>query len=72
MPYLLVLKIVQRKPVAHADDNADVLKKRLEVYHESTAPILPYYGEKGNMSVVDGMQSIESVSEAIDEILGSQ
>lgn len=57
---------------ARSDDNAEVLKKRLEVYHASTAPILPYYGEKGNMSVVDGMQSIENVSAAIDEILGSQ
>ena len=57
---------------ARSDDNAEVLKKRLEVYHESTAPILPYYGNKGTMSVVDGMQSIESVSSAIDEILGGQ
>ena len=57
---------------ARSDDNAEVLKKRLKVYHESTAPILPYYSEKGNISVVDGMLSIESVSEAIDEILGSQ
>ena len=57
---------------ARSDDNAEVLKKRLEVYHESTAPILPYYGDKGAMSVVDGMQSIESVSSAIDEIQGGQ
>lgn len=54
---------------ARSDDNVDVLKKRLEVYHESTAPILPYYGGKGRMSVVDGMQSIDSVSVAINEIL---
>ena len=57
---------------ARSDDNAEVLKKRLLVYHASTAPILPYYGGKGTMSVVDGMQSIESVSNAIDEILGGQ
>ena len=53
-----------------SDDNADTLRKRLEVYHESTAPILPYYESRGNMSVVDGMQSIEVVSEAIGEIIG--
>jgi adenylate kinase len=28
---------------ARADDNAETLKKRLEVYHDQTAPILPYY-----------------------------
>jgi adenylate kinase len=58
--------------VARSDDNAEVLAKRLKVYHDNTAPILPYYREYGNMSVVDGMQSIETVSSAIGEILGGQ
>ncbi|XDZ66437.1 adenylate kinase [Alphaproteobacteria bacterium LSUCC0684] len=57
---------------ARSDDSAEVLAKRLKVYHESTAPILPYYREYGNMSVVDGMQPIERVASAIGEILGGQ
>ena len=57
---------------ARSDDTAEVLEKRLKVYHESTAPILPYYRGKGNMSVVDGMMSIADVSLAIKEILGGQ
>lgn len=57
---------------ARADDNAAVLAKRLKVYHESTAPILPYYGDRGMVKVVDGMQPIETVAAEIDEILGSQ
>jgi adenylate kinase len=44
----------------------------LKVYHDSTAPILPYYRGKGNMSVVDGMMAIADVSSAIKEILGGQ
>ncbi len=57
---------------ARADDNAEVLKKRLAVYHELTAPILPYYGDRGMVKVVDGMQPIETVASRIDEILGGQ
>jgi adenylate kinase len=57
---------------ARSDDNPEVLAKRLKVYHDNTAPILPYYREYGNMSVVDGMQSIETVASAIGEILGGQ
>jgi adenylate kinase len=57
---------------ARSDDTAEVLEKRLKVYHDSTAPILPYYRGKGNMSVVDGMMSIADVSSAIKEILGGQ
>ena len=57
---------------ARADDNAEVLKKRLAVYHELTAPILPYYGDRGMVQVVDGMQTIETVASRIDGILGGQ
>jgi adenylate kinase len=57
---------------ARSDDTAEVLEKRLKVYHDSTAPILPYYRGKGNMSVVDGMMAIADVSSAIKEILWGQ
>ena len=57
---------------ARSDDTAEVLEKRLKVYHDSTAPILPYYRGKGNMSVVDGMMAIADVSSAIKGILGGQ
>ena len=32
---------------ARRDDNAATLRRRLAVYHERTAPLLPYYAEKG-------------------------
>ena len=47
---------------ARADDNADALKKRLEVYREQTAPILPYYESQAVLRQVDGMAPIEDVS----------
>ena len=55
---------------SRADDNAETLRKRLAVYHENTAPLLPYYDGKGLLKTVDGMDSIEEVGQAIDEILG--
>ena len=55
---------------ARADDNAEVLKKRLAVYHEQTAPILPYYRRKGVLKVVDGMQDITGVARQIDALIG--
>lgn len=54
---------------ARSDDTAEVLAKRLDVHRQNTAPILPYYEARGNMSVVDGMMSIDDVAAAIDEIL---
>jgi adenylate kinase len=55
---------------SRADDNAETLRKRLAVYHENTAPLLPYYNERGLMRTVDGMASIDEVAQAIDSILG--
>lgn len=54
-----------------SDDNAETLKKRLAVYHEQTAPLLPYYEAHGKLKVVDGMLSIDEVSEAIRKVLDS-
>ena len=55
---------------SRADDNAETLRKRLAVYHENTAPLLPYYDGKGLLKSVDGMNSIDEVGQAIDGILG--
>jgi adenylate kinase len=55
---------------ARADDNAETLKKRLAVYHEQTAPILPYYRRKGVLKAVDGMQDIAGVARQIDALIG--
>lgn len=51
------------------DDNAETLKHRLDVYHEQTAPILPYYDSRGMLKKVDGMQSIDDVSKQIEAII---
>jgi adenylate kinase len=54
---------------ARADDDPDVLKKRLAVYRELTAPVAEYYRQKGFHRGVDGMQEIPVVSAQIDAIL---
>lgn len=54
---------------ARADDNAEILRNRLVVYREQTAPIIPYYQEKGALKTVDGMASVEIVAASIAAIL---
>lgn len=51
------------------DDNPETFKDRLVVYNRQTAPLLPYYADKGLLAEIDGMGSIESVSTAIDAAL---
>jgi len=51
---------------ARSDDNEEVLKKRLSVYHKSTEMIKPYYLEKNKLVKIDGMRTIEQVSVDIE------
>lgn len=56
---------------ARSDDNAEVLAARLKVYHDNTAPVLPYYGDKGQLVTIDGMQPVEEVNKQIEACLNS-
>ena len=51
---------------ARSDDNEKVLKNRLNIYHESTEMIKPYYLEQKKLIKIDGMRSIEQVSSDIE------
>lgn len=54
------------------DDNATTVSKRLESYHNMTAPLLPYYESKGVLKGVDGMADIEEVSRQLAALLGNR
>ncbi len=60
---------VRESKDARSDDNAEVLKNRLNVYHQSTEMIKPYYLEKNKLVQIDGMGSIEEVSNDIESHL---
>ena len=47
------------------DDNAEAMLTRLQVYYKETSPLIGYYHAKGLLRTVDGMGSIEAVSEEI-------
>jgi len=55
---------------SRADDNAEILKKRLANYHRDTAPLVEYYGARGKLETIDGSQAIDEVSAAIGSVLG--
>jgi adenylate kinase len=51
--------------VRRPDDNAETVRSRLQAYHEQTAPLLPYYRDKGLLITVDGMAEMDQVTEEI-------
>ena len=51
--------------IKRRDDEEEVIKNRLVVYQQSTAPVLDYYKDKSEIIVIDGIQEIEKVTEDI-------
>jgi adenylate kinase len=48
-----------------SDDNPEVFKTRLDVYRAQTAPVTEYYRSQGLLNTVDGLQSIDVVTEKL-------
>ncbi|UYY77157.1 adenylate kinase [Sphingomonas sp. R1] len=54
------------------DDNAETVRTRMAEYRAKTAPILPFYEEKGLVRRVDGMADIDEVTRQIAAVLDGQ
>ncbi|MBI2866774.1 MAG: adenylate kinase [Chloroflexi bacterium] len=51
------------------DDKEVTVRRRLNVYHEQTAPLVDYYRKQGKLVEVDGTGQVEQVTQAIAAIL---
>ena len=59
------------KLILRDDDKPETVKKRLDVYHAQTQPLIDYYTSKNVLKSVDGTQDMEDVFQAIVDILGA-
>jgi adenylate kinase len=51
--------------VRRQDDTPETVRARLKAYHDQTAPLLPYYRDKGLLVTVDGMAEIDRVTDEL-------
>ena len=64
-----ILKRAKESEEKRDDDNSVIVKKRLEVYNKETKPIVDFYSSKYNLNKIDGMQSIQEVSNTIENLI---
>ena len=57
--------------VLRDDDKPETVKKRLNVYHEQTQPLIDYYTNAGVLVEVDGTLAMDDVFAAICKVLGA-
>lgn len=66
----VVARLVKRaQEQGRTDDTEDVMRRRLEVYAEQTAPLLQTYADRGLLVQVDGMGEVEVVTERLAEVV---
>ena len=58
------------KLVIREDDQPETVKKRLDVYHEQTQPLIGYYDSKNILHQLDGACSMEDLMKDVIPILG--
>ncbi len=63
---ILVERLLTRK---RKDDNEETIRRRLEVYHQDTVPVIDFYHQKKTLKTIDGNQSMEAVTEALIEVV---
>jgi adenylate kinase len=54
-----------------ADDHPEIVRERLEHYHEQTAPLVDYFRQRGILHEVNGMGTQDEVFERIKRVLAT-
>jgi adenylate kinase len=57
--------------VRRDDDDPDVIKNRLHVYHDQTAPLVDYFDEQGVMRHIDGTRDAADVHDHIRAVIAT-
>jgi len=60
-------RLVQRD-----DDHEETIRRRLEVYHEQTAPLIDYYEQRGLLRRFDGQRPVDELGDRIRATLAAQ
>lgn len=67
---LLVERIAGRaKAEGRADDSPESVRTRLKVYDDQTAPVIDFYRQKGQLTVIDGVGDLDDVFARIIEAI---
>ena len=68
----IVARLLRRAETeGRADDTEEVIRKRQQVYAEQTAPLIALYADRGVLTEVDGMGSVDEVSGRVFAALGA-
>jgi adenylate kinase len=63
---VLIARLLQRN---RKDDNEETIRRRLEIYHRDTVPVIDFYTQKDTLEAIDGNLTLEEVTSNLREAL---
>lgn len=58
----LMTRLIKRgQESGRSDDNEETIRKRLDVYHNQTAPLIDWYQKEGIRNHIDGLGELERI-----------
>ncbi len=65
-------RLAYRNDKTRDDNTIEAIRKRIEIFHKFTDPVINYYQSENKLTVLDGTQDIHDVNEEILKSLGKQ
>lgn len=63
---VLVERLLARQ---RKDDNESTIRRRLEVYHQDTVPVIDFYQQRSTLKTIDGNQEMAAVTKSLSEAI---
>lgn len=66
----LMTRLIKRgQESGRSDDNAETIKKRLDVYHNQTSPLIEWYEEEGIRHHINGLGALDRIAGDIQQVI---
>lgn len=65
-------RLAYRNDALRSDDTVATIKKRIDIFHELTKPVINFYKKRNQLVVVDGTKTIREVNKDILKSLGKE
>lgn len=63
---ILVARLLTRN---RKDDNEETIRRRLEIYHQDTVPVIDFYQQKKTLKTINGNQAMVKVTKSLSEAI---
>jgi adenylate kinase len=63
---VLVKRLLARN---RKDDNEETIRRRLEIYHHDTVPVIDFYTKRGTLKVIDGEPVMDEVTQSLQKAI---